>query len=509
MFKKETYASFLGALLMLALLVSFVCSKADTSFSLLLATSFEEEEKISENKVLSSSTQSLNRYHSVLRELPQTHFEYDAKRQEIELSLSNDQEQLQLKNIDARFLLPLLPYPHKKRIDDFDKANLLLAEFARNGISLSYQTDNSAFGFFSASAGLFNDEGEYYYHTEGIQPNRGVRPKRFSITNNCLDPGLWELNATDAVGEMYHAWFSLPEDRYQQMVKDQNGLENSVEELADFVANRQHFAGIPLDLARLREVRGEYLTSRAQLSQDKALGAYSSQDSRRKVQRGFFRILREGEAVALDKLEELQTGDAFSLHSFQAPGVYRTADRTTIPHNANWEEIVLREVSPKTSYGGRHEDFGKYGYLELELFAKDKSQSIIAGNIPIQLLVLGEDYQIPAFGAGVLPASEPIERRYLRLQQGPPPAYAYLTQLQDGKQFMLNNHPAGYEQIYLRPFLQKQQLMLRITIVSYERIVDLLEFVVPITGPLAEKINKASEEYQPPIHLVYQDSNIL
>jgi len=79
----------------------------------------------------------------------------------------------------------------------------------------------------------------------------------------------------------------------------------------------------------------------------------------------------------------------------------------------------------------------------------------------------------------------------------------------NGKQFLLNNHEIGYEQIYLRPFQKDQKTYLRVTVVSYERIVDLLEVEIPLDQDLSEKIIRASEAYKPPVYEVYTDTNII
>ena len=171
--------------------------------------------------------------------------------------------------------------------------------------------------------------------------------------------------------------------------------------------------------------------------------------------------------------------------------------------------VEFFEVEPLTSYGGKHDGYGKFGYLEIHLKSSTNKESIIAGNIPIQLLVFSEDYKIPAFGVGVLASSELVERRFLRLNEGPYPHYAYLAKEKDNQLFLLNNHPVGYEQIYLRPFQKEGKTYLRMTIVSYERIVDLLEFNIPIEGELLKRIQQASATYKPPIYEVYQDTNIL
>jgi len=491
------------------LLLSFACESNESIFSVELIPTLDQEEKISEDKVLSSSTQSINRYHSILRNLSKLNFDYFPQSKKIALTLGNSKGQVFLHHIDSRFLVPYLPYVHSASIDDFDKANLLLAEFARSGVSLSFQEHNTRFGFFNSEDGLFNEKGEYEFVAGEIRPNPQVLPKRISLVNNCLHPGLWELNATDAVGEIYHSWFSLPQEDYFRMIKENNGIENSQEELSSFLEEQKVFSKIPLELDRLRAHKTVLNTTMAQMPISKMLGAYSSQDSRRKVQRGFYEILRGEEQASIQNFSELKKGDVFSLHSFVPPGVYHSQQRMKISYQDQWGPVTFSIVEPKTFYDGQHDRYGQYGYLEMELFNLDSTQSIIVGNIPIQLLVLSEDYKIPAFGVGVWNASEPIERRFLRFQEGSFPHYAYLVENREEKRYLVNNHELGYEQIFLRPFHRDGHLFLRMTVVSYERIVDLMEFEIPLVGDLAERIRKASLEYQPPIYEVYKDSNVL
>ena len=133
---------------------------------------------------------------------------------------------------------------------------------------------------------------------------------------------------------------------------------------------------------------------------------------------------------------------------------------------------------------------------------------IVAGNIPLSLLTPQKDFAIPAFGAGVLPASELVERRYLRTAQGPAPAYAYLASVDGDDLTMINNHQRGYEQLYLRPVWRGEELFLRLTIVSYERITDICEVDIPVPE-LAAQIQQAAANYQPPIYETYVDDNLL
>lgn len=470
----------------------------------------DQELLLDSTKALNSGTQSLNRYHSVLRNFNQVAVDYRSGKLALSMQTESGEKALQVYNIDGDFLVPLLPYNHAKMADEFDLANLVLAEYARNGVDLSYQPENKEFGYFNSPSQIFDEEGEYVFTPEGeVLPNPEVKPKRFSVVNNCLDPGLWELSASDAVGEMYHGWFQLPPALYYAMIRDQNNLQNDPEAIRTFMENPPAFSEIPLDLNRFRKEKKELLSTQASVAGDKQIGGYSTQDSRRKVQRGFYQILREYQPIQLSSFAELQVGDIFDMHSFRPPGIYDHQARMQVPYRPEWNQVRIREVEPSTSYGGKHQGFGQFGYIELELANDQNQQRIIVGNIPVSLLVLSEDYKVPAFGAGVLSSSELIERRHLRLQQGPYPHYAYLAEHRDGKNYLLNNHPEGYEQIYLRPFEEEGQLFLRFTVVSYERIIDLLEFNIPVSGDLAQRIRAASSQYQPPIYEVYTDTNIL
>ncbi|MEM1218449.1 MAG: hypothetical protein AAGH79_06035 [Bacteroidota bacterium] len=472
----------------------------------------DQEVSLDSTKALNSGTQSLNRYFSILRSFEQVQMEYLPTDGIVELKMTKPSGEagLQVKQINADFLVPLLPYNHGGEADAFDLSNLVLAEYARNGVNLSYQPNNDQFGFFNSPSEVFDEEGEFVYTIEGtVAPNPEVKPKRFSVVNNCLDPGLWELSASDAVGEMYHGWFQVPPSLYYRMIQGQNELQNSVESIQAFMENPQTMEEIPLALDRLRKVQSDLPSAQATVAADKQLGGYSTQDSRRKIQRGFFQVLREEEPVAIETFSDLQPGDVFDLHSFQPPGIYNHKERTQVPYRPEWETVNFRLVEPNTSYGGRHDGFGEHGYLEIELVHTQSKERMIAGNIPISLIVFSEDYKIPAFGAGVLSSSELIERRHIRLQQGPYPHYAYLAEERNGNLYLKNNHPAGYEQIYLRPFEEEGQLYLRLTVVSYERIIDLLEFNIPVPEELAKRIRAASSTYKPPIYEVYTDTNIL
>jgi hypothetical protein len=384
----------------------------------------------------------------------------------------------------------------------------MLAEYSRNGIELALEDHNEAYGYFT-SRGLFNDEEEYSFADGKVTPNAGARPKRMSLVNNCLFPGLWELNASDSVGEMYHAWLSLPEPSYFRLLRAVNRVDASDEELHAALGYVKELPRTLLDLDRLRDKGKSYGTLAATVNLDKAIASYSTQDSRRKVQRKFYRIERFGKPLDATKLADLRAGDLFQFHSFTPPGIYSQKTPHTVAWEPIWRTVDVAEVTPKTRYLAPSPHGYPLGAIELTLRSEDGKRALVIGNLPVDLLVFQEDYDIPGFGVGVLRASEPIEKRYLFLKEGPAPVYAY-SAFTDGAQLLVaNNHEQGLEQIYLRPVRRGNDVVLRITLVAYERIVDLLELEVKLPDELAKKIIRASEHYQRPLWRSFSDSNLL
>ena len=437
--------------------------------------------------------------------------DFEAEKNVLLMTLrSDDQKNLKIRNIDARFIIPLLPYPHSESLDAFDKANLMLAEYARNGIQLSYQNENSLFGYFYADENLFSSsEEEYEYRNGMLQPKSDLRPVRFSVTNNCLKPGLWELNATDSVGEMYHGWFDFPKKIYYQMIRSINGLKLSDKSLSRALRYQKDLSKVPLKLDKLRHFDKLLLSVKPNIVSNKPIAAYSTQDSRRKVQKGYFKIFRNMKEIEMHSVSGLKDGDIFRVKRFVPPGVYSDSKCEKIPFNRKWNMAVINGVTPRTKY---HEATGSpdgKSYVEITIFKDDGNSAVVMGNIPVDLLVAQEDYGIFAFGVGVFPPMEPIERRYLRYHQGPVPHYAYEIQKKSDQWVLKNNHESGIEQIFLRPFERDRQWYLRVNLVSYERIVDLIELEVPLKGPLKEKIVQATASYIPPLFRVYEDKNIL
>jgi hypothetical protein len=470
----------------------------------------DREERLADQP-LSASTQSVNRYRSVLSRFDAVDLALDGRSQRLHVTFREHDAPsplLSMENIDAHFLLPLLGYPHARQPDAFDRVNLMLAEYSRNGIELALGDGNGEFGYFS-TRGLFNDDEEYSFTDGKVTPNPGARPKRMGLTNNCLTPGLWEVSAVDSVGEMYHAWLTLADHDYFSMLRQVNGIEISDGELAKALGYVKELGHVPLDLDRLRAAGASYGTFPVTVNADKPVASYSTQDSRRKVQRKFYKVERAGAEIQPVKFADLQAGDQFQFFSFIPPGIYTNRTPRFVAYEPIWTSVDIREVTPKTRYVEPSKHGYPLGAIELVLKSGDGKRALVVGNLPVDLLVEQEDYDIPGFGVGVLRASEPIEKRYLFLKDGPAPVYAYSAFVQDGKLEVANNHEQGLEQIYLRPYRRGTDVILRITLVAYERIVDLLELEVKLPAALAKKVVQATASYQRPLWRSFSDTNLL
>lgn len=471
----------------------------------------DQEERLADQP-LSSSTQSVNRYRSVLSRFDAIDLLYDGRNQRLRVRFAGKgapSELVGYENIDARFVVPLLPYAHGRTLSPFDQLNLMLAEYSRNGVELSLQDKNSEYGY-ATTRGLFNDDEEYRFENGKVVPNPGAKPKRMSLTNNCLFPGLWELSASDSVGEMWHAWTTLPAHGYFDLVRAVDGIDDGDAALKEVLDYHKSIPRVAIDFDRLREVVRTIATLPVAVDAQKAIGGYSTQDSRRKVQRKFYRIERGGKEIAASTFGDLQPGDRFQFFSFVPPGIYTKKTLRTVPYEPIWTTATLREVRPRTRYGEepsphRYVD----GALELTLRSGDGKRAIVVGNVPIDLLVFQEDYDVPGFGVGVMRASEAIEKRHLFLRDGPAPLYAYAADVDGGAMYVANNHELGLEQIYLRPVRRGDDVLLRVTLVAYERIVDILEVEVKLPDELVRKIVDASAHYERPLWRSFSDSNLL
>ena len=72
----------------------------------------------------------------------------------------------------------------------------------------------------------------------------------------------------------------------------------------------------------------------------------------------------------------------------------------------------------------------------------------------------------------------------------------------------LNSHDYGIEQIFIRTHIDDIDPWREITITSYERIVDIVKYRVPIPEPLRAELKACAMEYVSPLYRTYRDDNL-
>lgn len=413
---------------------------------------------------------------------------------------------LDVVQLPTEYLVPRLTYTAAKEPDAFDAFNLMMAEYSRNSVSVPVGVPGDATAHFETNLAEevpWRLVGDYQF-----EPNPRLRPIRVGVINNCLTPGLWELNAADRSGEIYHAWFDMPEALYNDLVAEANGVE------AAFAAQATQWSTEPvaLDLARLRTVEEVIGPTALQLSGEAAVG-YSSQDSRRKLAKRYALVEKDGALVTPERLSDLTTS-VVHLSNFIEPGKYALTDRRAfdLAFLADARDAEVSRVTPLTDYDWLNRSDTEPApervatYLELTLHLD--AYSIVLGNLPMELLVPQEDFAIQGFGVGVLNSGGLAERRKYLFEQGPAPSFAYLYQMRDGRPTALNSHEFGIEQIFIRTHIRDNDPWWEITITSFERIVDLVKYRVDIPDALQAELTTYAMEYISPLYRTYRDDNL-
>ena len=138
----------------------------------------------------------------------------------------------------------------------------------------------------------------------------------------------------------------------------------------------------------------------------------------------------------------------------------------------------------------------------------NNNKRITFGNLDMRLLVEQEDYPIHSFGAGVLSPSDLSERRNLLFKENPVAHYAYFTEKKGELLYVLNAHEYGLEQIFIRTLPNAKNPHFEITISSYERMVDIIKYEIPIPSKLLGTLKSTSLKYFSPMYKTFRDDNI-
>lgn len=464
------------------------------------------EDRTPDGGLFTSSTQSFLRGHHWLENIEAVSMAVgEESKARVTLESADKTHAFAFKNIPLDQLVPRLHYQPASPPDAFDAYNLMMAEYARNGLSMPVGQAGDTMAHFETTLAAevpWKLQGDYTF-----DPNPEFRPYRVALINNCLKPGLWEISASDRAGEIYHSWFTVDAEVYHRLVAETNRVP--LEFAADAV---QWSVDTPLlALDRLRTVESE--VGRFPLlrsSADEPVG-YSSQDSRQKISKGFVKVKKGDEAMLPETLGEFSMLPV-TMANFIEPGKYSYTDRKDfdLTFLAQPRSVDIRKVRPRTRYDWHAEertvDHEDATHLE---FALDFGElKILVGNLPVPLLVQQEDYVLYGFGVGILAAQDLAERRRYLIDRGPAPAFAYLAQEKDGAYYGQNSHDIGIEQIFIRtrPFVSEPHW--EITITSYERIVDLVKFRIDIPPQLLKELQASSEVYVSPLYFTYADDNV-
>lgn len=453
------------------------------------------------------STQSLLRTHSTLENVNELDFSVNSDNYgTFKLEDKESGKYVEMKNIPMEYLVPRLHYHPSEPADKFDALNLMLAEFSRNSVSVPVGADGDKMAHYETNLSErvpWKLDGDFDF-----TPNPDYRPLRMSVVNNCLKSGLWELNAVDRSGEVYHSWFNMPMDYYKNLVSKVNNLEPDFVESALVWKEDESM----LKLERLRHVKKELGIVRAGLK-DESVG-FSSQGSRRKLSRNFAMVnSADGGLVKPQFISDFHK-ETTSLSSFIEPGIYTVEDSSRTNFDLKFlskaKNVEIKTVIPQTQYNwyDRSPKSAETEKTYLEFIINlESDESIIIGNLPEYLLVQQEDYVIHGFGVGILSPAGFAERRYFLIEDGPCPSYAYLAKKKNGQYFGLNSHGRGIEQIFIRSHPNSVSPHWEVTITSYERIADLVKYIIPMPSELIHEQDKTTKEYTSPIYFTYRDDN--
>lgn len=474
------------------LFIILICMACQQHQGLRVPLQHQAENRTEQGELFTPATQTLNREHHWLKKSTHIDLNFDQEKLQLAFLSPDSKNHMSIKNLPLGLVLPQLYY--KTKGDAFDAFNLRLLEYNRVGVGLAYGEGNEGPHF---ETNLSDSRPFLLADSFRFHPNPHYRPVRLYLVNNCLRPGLFELSASDAAGEIYHGWFNFPLQQYYRQVANRSQLEES------FVKDALTYktTSVSLDLERLRKVK--HVFPETVVKTISRPHKYSSQESRKKLNQHFARTSGGGPLLKMDPLSPI-----IKLAKFEAPGIYRYKKYQTFDYSFLYRPIkaAFKQVTPLTIYQGPLSYRGTLPYYELEI--KLENFSLIMGNLYGGFFTDQEDYVIHGFGVGAMPPSQLVERRQLLQEQGPNPAFAYLAKREKHGNQGVNNHEFGLEQIFIRALPQATPPSLLVTVSSYERIIDLVTYQITIPSELQNTFQGLALNYFSPPFNTYRDDNI-
>lgn len=276
----------------------------------------------------------------------------------------------------------------------------------------------------------------------------------FSIANNCLERGLWEVKvARSEAGKtvtLFHAWLTIPDEEYARLFREANGLDEK--NFDKLFASYPGVGGFAMPLEALRTVKSE----RALASLDTHAG---DPLERLTEQRGKTKLLETAAATYGD----FALGDRqpITMAKFVPPGRYDQAD--TMRFDLTWlahpSRILWREVSSPGVSGT---------YPEIEVDYENGYRILIAdaklAGLPVRRDPPDTEADVLKLvcGIGTPIIHAPAAERAAEMAEDRP---RYLMIL-DAKGVHVDNHLTGVDGVYVWRDADRLHLWL----VSYERI---------------------------------------
>ena len=289
----------------------------------------------------------------------------------------------------------------------------------------------------------------------------------FSIANNCLRQGLWEVKlAAKRDGKtvpLYHGWFDFPAPEYARLFEEVNGVPYGPSQ--PLLAQYPQLAGLPVPLEKLRKVESETTLPALDLHPRDAVQRLPEQTGKMKL------LLTP--AIATYGDFAAAANQPVTTAKFSEPGYYNPAD--PMKFDLSWLAHPVSGMARRVSSLSGGDPF-----VEIEiafangnriLFADRRIASLPARNDPpsaeSDVLKIVSGIGTPAIHATASErAAELVEDR---------PRYLFLL---DAKGALLDNHFGGMDGIYLWRDAGSPG-SLHIWLCGYERIAFAAHFSTP------------------------------
>ncbi len=289
----------------------------------------------------------------------------------------------------------------------------------------------------------------------------------FSLANNCLRQGLWEVKLAQSVEgksvPVFHAWLEFPSAEYARLFEEVNGRPLS--EAEPLLASYPKMGGLPVPLGELRRVESESKVELADLHLHDDLQGLPEQQGKRKF------ILTP--AITSYGGFSDPANQPIAMAKFAEPGRYDPNDpmRCELSWLAHPGRMLSRVVRPVR---------GGDPFVELEIGFANGYRILLAD---ANLSKLPARHEAPTAESDVLnifsgigtPVIHATAQERAREISEDRPRYLFLL---DANGALVDNHLAGMDGIYLWREAGKPDL-LHIWVVGYERIAFVAHFSAP------------------------------